>query len=236
MPACFSSPPIQRDECGHGNQIWRSFVVHRTSPYRVERRVTMKTRWLWFCEDLIVESLPVARPHLSDSLLLTLDAPCNMFKLGVPIRMLFSFNSLAVRLQAVTRILQQSSYGRYELTECPSFFSPLASSLGSCTSISAATADHRGWPVPKDLPKRPATRNLSAGLPCGRPPSVSAGPAEGRLPHAVRESHFVSCDRRHPSPWQRQQSHPDPKRAIRPPPNDDARVHRDSSARFSYFD
>ena len=60
--------PIQRDECGHGNQFWRKRFVHHTSPFRVKRRMTIKTRWLWLCEDLIVESLPVARPHLSDSL------------------------------------------------------------------------------------------------------------------------------------------------------------------------
>ena len=38
-----------------------------------------------------------------------LDAACDVFKLGVPIGVLFSFNRLSVRLQAVTLGLEQCS-------------------------------------------------------------------------------------------------------------------------------
>lgn len=68
------------------------------------------SRILVFSDDFLL--LRVDRESRLTGSLLTLDAPRNMFKLSVPIRMLFSYNRLAVRLQAVTRILQQSSYGR----------------------------------------------------------------------------------------------------------------------------
>src|SRR3989304_1361428 len=68
------------------------------------------SRILVFSDDFLL--LRVYREGRLTGSLLRLDAPSNMFKLRVPIRMLFSFNCLAVRLQAVTCILQQSSYGR----------------------------------------------------------------------------------------------------------------------------
>ena len=64
---------------------------------------------LEFSNDFLL--LRVHRQSRLTGSLLSLDAASDMFKLSIPIRMLISLECLTVRLQAVTRFLQQSCYG-----------------------------------------------------------------------------------------------------------------------------
>lgn len=93
---------------------------------------------------------------------------------------------------------------------------------GLCRREGTSLTQYYGW---KKQLMNSAGQVFSCSRVLGRP--VSAGPAAGRLPHAVREFHSVSCDQTHPSPRQRPQFHLAPTRALQLPPNDDARVHRD---------
>jgi hypothetical protein len=77
---------------------------------RLSSAAPRAARILVFSDDFLL--LRINREGRLTRSLLTLDAPSDVFKLGISIRMLFSFNRLAVRLQAVTCPLQQSSDGR----------------------------------------------------------------------------------------------------------------------------
>ena len=74
------------------------------------------SRILVFSDDFFL--LCVNREGRLTGSLLRLYTPTDLFKLGIPIRMLFSLNRLAVRLLTVTCILKQSSHCR--MTDCVS--------------------------------------------------------------------------------------------------------------------